>query len=80
MKKLMLSIFTDATNRDVDFAKVCTGFGVVVFFALSLYDYGFRSSPWNPLDWCTAFGVLVGIGTGISKVKDASGTPKDPLP
>lgn len=77
MKKLLLNIFTDATNRDVDFAKVCTGCGVAVFFMLSIYDYGFRGAPWNPLDWAGALGVMVGAGAGISKVKDSSGTKPD---
>lgn len=74
----MLSIFTDATNRDVDFTKTATGIGIAVFFALSIYDYGFRSSPWNPTDWCLALAGLIGVGGGVSKIKDVSGTPKDP--
>lgn len=75
MKKLLISIFSDGSNIDVDFAKVATAIGIGVFMVLSMYAYGYKGSAWNPMEWTTALGILIGTGAGVSKIQDKSGTP-----
>ena len=74
--KFLKVLFTDGTNRDYDYARVMGAVAIIVFLSLSIYDYGFRKSNWDPLNWSSAFAVIIGASTGISKLKDFT-APKD---
>lgn len=69
-------MFTDGTNVTMDFGKVIGAFAVGVFLFLSVLNYGFKGSTWDPVAWATGFGVLAASIVGASKVKDFS-VPKD---
>jgi hypothetical protein len=75
MKKLLVNIFSDASNRDLDLTKILGAIAFLVFLILSGHNYGFKGSTWNPMEWTTAAGILLAAVGGVSKLKDASGTP-----
>lgn len=77
MKQTLVTIFSDASNRDLDFTKVLGGIGFVVFMVLSFYAYGYKESNWNPMEWTTAVGILLGSVGGVSKIRDYT-EKKDP--
>lgn len=70
MKQTLVTIFSDASNKDLDFTKVLGGFAFAVFLTLSFYAYGYKDSNWNPMEWSTAVGILLGAVGGVSKIKD----------
>ena len=77
MKKALITIFSDASNRDLDFTKVLGGAAFVVFLVLSFYAYGYRDSHWDPMNWTTAASILLGAVGGVSKIKDFTSKPDD---
>ena len=70
MKQTLVTIFSDASNRDLDFTKVLGGFAFAAFLVLSYYAYGYKDSNFNPIEWSTAVGILLGSVGGVSKIKD----------
>ncbi len=70
MKKLFRDIFTDGTNVTVDFTKVLGAIAFGVFLFLSILNYGFKGSTWDPMLWTSAVGILLGAVGGVSKVRD----------
>lgn len=77
MKKALLTIFSDGSNRDLDYTKVLGGAAFVVFLILSFYAYGYKGSNWNPVEWTTAASVLLGAIGGVSKIKDYTVKPNE---
>lgn len=76
MKKTLVTIFSDASNTDLDYTKILGGIAFAVFLVLSFYAYGYKGSNWNPLEWTTAASVLIGAISGVSKIKDYTTKPK----
>ena len=70
MKKSLHIIFTDGTNTDLDLTKILGGIAFSVFMVLSFYAYGYKDSNWDPINWATAVGVLIGSVGSVSKIKD----------
>jgi len=70
MKQTLITIFSDASNKDLDFTKVLGGLVLVVFLVLSFYAYGYKGSTWDPMNWTTAASILLGAIGGVSKIKD----------
>lgn len=82
MKKQIASIFTDATNRDYDYAKVFGTLGIVIFLGISFYSFGIRDAAFNPIEWATGFSIILASAAGVSKLRDRSGVeqPKESAP
>ena len=70
MKQSLVTIFSDASNTDLDFTKVLGGFAFVTFLVLSFYAYGYKGSTFDPMAWTTAASILLGAVGGVSKIKD----------
>lgn len=77
MKNALLALFTDGTNEDLDYAKVGGALVLFVFLGISSYFYVFKDSAFNPIEWATGATIIVGIATGVSKLRDATVPPAD---
>ena len=78
MKKALVTIFSDASNTDLDYTKILGGAAFAVFLILSFYAYGYKGSNWNPIEWSTAASILIGAVGGVSKIKDYTVKPNEP--
>lgn len=70
LKQSLITIFSDASNKDLDFTKVLGGFVLFTFLVLSFYAYGYKESDWDPMNWTTAASILLGAIGGVSKIRD----------
>jgi hypothetical protein len=68
--KHLLTIFSDATNRDLDYVKVVGAVAFIAFIALSFYSYCYSGKDFDPVTWSTAVSVLLAATGGVSKIKD----------
>lgn len=70
VKRAFIDIFTDGTNKDVDYAKVMGAIGLAAFLVYGFYSYAVNNQPFAPIEWATGFSVLIAAATGASKLKD----------
>lgn len=70
MRNCFRDIFTDGSGTSVDYGKVMGAIAFSFFMLLSLYNYGFKGSTWDPGNWSLAVVTLLGGIVGVSKVKD----------
>jgi hypothetical protein len=73
MKKALVTIFSDATNTDLDYTKVLGAIAFFIFLGLSIHAYGFKDKDWDPTSWTTASAILLAAAGGVSKIKDYTG-------
>ena len=73
MKSLLVNVFSDGSNTDIDLTKILGTIAFCAFLILSAYNYGFKGSQFNPMEWATAVGIIIGAVGSISKIKDLSG-------
>ncbi len=76
MRAILRSIFSDGSNVDLDFSKILGAVAFLFFLIFSFYAYGYKGSTFNPMEWTTAVGLLIGAAGGVSKLKDNSAPPK----
>lgn len=75
--KFLKILFSDASNKDVDFSKVMGALALVGYLGLSTYSYISKDAVFDPLAWSTGISVIVASAAGVSKFKDSSGTKTD---
>lgn len=80
MKRFMTVLFTDGTNRDVDFAKIMGGIALAAFLLISAHSY-WKGQLFDPTAWAMGVATIIAAASGVSKIKDFSGNPgHDPTP
>jgi hypothetical protein len=76
MKAFFKILFTDGSNQDFDFAKVMGGMALIAFLGISIHAYGVRNVVFDPFNWASGISIIIGAATGVSKLMDRSGTPR----
>lgn len=62
---LVKQLFTEADNTTWDVGRFQWAAGTVVFFLLSLFAYGYKGQPFDPVLWGTGFGAIMAAGGGM---------------
>ncbi len=58
-------MFTEADGKTWDLGRMQWFVGTAVFFALSLWAYGWNNQPFDPVLWGTGFGAVLMAGGGM---------------
>lgn len=77
MKQHLLTIFSDATNKDLDFTKVLSGVAFAAYLGMSVWIYVIQKHDFDPMMWCSAVVLLIGGAGGVSKIKDFTTSTKE---
>lgn len=75
MQAFFKTLLSDGTNTDFDFSKVFGAVGIGMFFAVSIYAYGYKSTTFSPIEWATGFTAILAGAAGVSKVRDRTAPP-----
>ncbi|MEB0057322.1 hypothetical protein [Variovorax sp. LG9.2] len=77
MQAFFKTLFSDGSNTDCDFSKVFGAIGIAMFFAVSIYAYGYKGTAFSPIEWATGFTAILAGAAGVSKLRDRTAPPPE---
>ena len=69
MSDVLKNLLTEADNSTWDVGRFQWAAGTVVFFLLSLYSYGYKGQPFDPVTWGAGFGAVMAAGGAMIWMK-----------